>query len=388
MPQRVRRGLPKIAMVGDFPLDPSRIDGGVQAATKYLVDGLLKTDAVELHVLTFNSTAKRPVKHKLGTLTLHVLPRQRLGAFSRWHIDFKTLKTSLSEIQPHIIHGQGGGVEGFLSVKCGLPSIITFHGIMAVDAKFKSRRLDRWRLALQSRITERTCAVKCDHAILISSYVEQVFGGLLTAKRHYIPNAIGDQFFLTNRVEQPGRVLFAGRVIPIKGVIELVRAIAEVNRHTSCELYLAGSLSSDEHYVREVRKEVEQLGIAARVHFLGLVNEERLIQEFSRAAVLVLPSFQENAPMVIEQAMAAGVPIVASRIGGIPSMIQHGQAGFLTAPGDVIGLAESVGQLLCDESLRRQFGQRAAYQARSYSARIVAEQTLEVYRQVKRGWGY
>lgn len=380
MPQRFPRRRIKVAMVGDFPLDPSRIDGGVQAATKYLVDGLIETDAVDLHVLTFSATVKRPTERMLGAVKLHVLPRQRLGALSRWYFDSRTLQHALRRIEPDLVHGQGAGMEGLLSVRCGLRSVITFHGIMAIDATFKSRRLERWRLALQSRLTERTCAAMCDHAILISPYVEQVFGDLLKGGRHYIPNPISEHYFLDHRDEQPGRVLFAGRIIPLKGVIELVRAIARANRQTPCELYLAGSLG-DEHYVHQVKSEVEALGIVDRVHFLGLIDEQRLIEEFSKAAVLALPSFQENAPMVVEQAMAAGIPVVASRVGGIPNMVQDGYAGLLTDPGDVVSLSEALVRLLSDESLRRKFGYRAACEARSYSARTVAAQTIEVYRQ-------
>ena len=369
----------KVAMVGDFPLVASRIDGGVQAATKYLVDGLLATEAIDLHLLTFSSAVSRASTQRTGNLTRYILPRQRLGALSRWRVDFRTLNRCLQEIDPDVVHGQGAGVEGFLSVNAGFPSVITFHGIMTADAKFKSHWIDRWRLGLQSRITERACATLCDHAILISPYVEQVFGDQLKGAKHHIPNAIADHFYLTERNEQPGRILFAGRLIPIKGIIELIQAFAIVRERSPCELFLAGSMS-DELYVRTLKDHVAKLGLSNQVHFLGLLEEDRLLEEFSRASVLALPSFQENAPMVIEQAMAAGVPVVASSVGGIPFMVEHGRTGLLAGAGNVRELAEMLSRLLREDHLRYDIGDRAQYSARSYSARAVAEQTIEVYR--------
>jgi glycosyltransferase involved in cell wall biosynthesis len=367
-------------MVGDFPSDPSRIDGGVQAATKYLVDGLAALDDVELHLVAFRSGIRARTSIARTNVTLHELPRQRMGALTRWYGDLRTLRACMHTIRPDVVHGQGAGVEGYLALRLGLPSVITFHGMIGIDATFRTRRVERIRLSLQSRITERYCAIHSDHAILISPYVEKMFGSLLGGGKHHIPNPIGDQYYLPTRRELSGRILFAGRLIPLKGVTVLVRALAEARKSQDCRLVLAGSLG-DTEYVSSLRQLAQELDVTDAIEFRGLLSESELLQEFETASIVVLPSFQENAPMVIEQAMAAGVPVVASRVGGVPNLVHDGESGILVAPGAVADLAGAMVRLLESPGLRACMAANAKQLAERFRAIDVARRTLEVYRE-------
>jgi glycosyltransferase involved in cell wall biosynthesis len=369
----------RIAMVGDFPADPSRIDGGVQAATKYLVDGLSTLDDVELHLVTFRSGAGSRTSQARTNVTLHELPRQRMGALTRWYGDLRTLRACLRDIRPDVVHGQGAGVEGYLALRLGFPSVITFHGMIGIDATFRTRRVERIRLSMQSRITERYCAAHCDHAILISPYVEKMFGSLLRGGKHHIPNAIGDQYYLGTRRELSGRLLFAGRLIPLKGVTILVHALAEARKAHDCRLVLAGSLG-DAGYVSSLRQLAHELNVADAIDFRGLLSESELLQEFETASIVVLPSYQENAPMVIEQAMAAGVPVVATRVGGVPDIVQEGESGLLVEPGEAGDLARAIVQLLDSPGSRACMAANAKQLAERFRAIDVARRTVEVYR--------
>jgi glycosyltransferase involved in cell wall biosynthesis len=128
------------------------------------------------------------------------------------------------------------------------------------------------------------------------------------------------------------------------------------------------------------------LNIESAVEFRGLLTETELLDEFSRASVLVLPSHQETAPMVIQQAMAASVPVVATRICGVPYQIDHGRTGYLFDPGDVGALAGYVGQLIADDALRSGMANAARAKALAeYRAEQVAAQTLAVYRALAAG---
>jgi glycosyltransferase involved in cell wall biosynthesis len=367
-------------MVGDFPSDPSRIDGGVQAATKYLVDGLAMLEDVELHLVTFRAGAHARTSQARPNVTLHELPRQRMGVLTRWYGDLRTLRACLHAIRPDVVHAQGAGVEGYLALRMGFPSVITFHGMIGIDATYRTRRVERIRLSLQSRVTERYCAMHADHAILISPYVEQMFGSLLGGGKHHIPNPIGDQYYLPTRRELSGRILFAGRLIPLKGVTVLVRALAEVRKERECRLVLAGSLG-DTEYVASLRGLAQELNVAEAVEFRGLLSESELLQEFETASLVVLPSFQENAPMVIEQAMAAGVPVIASRVGGVPNIVQDGESGLLVEPGSVDELAAAITRLLESPGLRACMAANARQLAERFRALDVARRTLEVYRE-------
>lgn len=177
------------------------------------------------------------------------------------------------------------------------------------------------------------------------------------------------------------RLLFAGRIIKRKGVLDLVRAIAR-NPGAVSKLVLAGN-APDRAYESAVRQEVNQLGLAGRVEFAGLLDDAALLDQFARAKALVLPSYQETAPMVVQQAMAAGLTVVASRICGVPYQVQHDATGLLFDAGDVDQLAALRGRLGDDPSLSQRLGDAAKFMAIArYHASTVARATCSTYRAV------
>jgi L-malate glycosyltransferase len=101
-----------------------------------------------------------------------------------------------------------------------------------------------------------------------------------------------------------------------------------------------------------------QLGVADDVHFLG--EQDALVPLLSAADVFLLPSTQESFGLAALEAMACGVPVVASRVGGVPEVVEHGVSGFLHPPDDLDGMAQSVRELLTDDELRRRVGDAAA----------------------------
>ena len=116
---------------------------------------------------------------------------------------------------------------------------------------------------------------------------------------------------------------------------------------------------------------------------LGHINRDQLERELSRANVFLLPSRQENAPMAIAEAMAAGVPVIASDRCGMPFMVQEGQTGFLIDPESNEQIAERLARLLDSESLSRQMaetGRRVAVER--FHPHAVAEKTMAVYRTI------
>jgi glycosyltransferase involved in cell wall biosynthesis len=122
------------------------------------------------------------------------------------------------------------------------------------------------------------------------------------------------------------------------------------------------------------------LGIAERVHFLGYQpNPERVL---ARAQVFVLSSRSEGLPRSVLEAMRAGLPVVASRVGGVPEAVSDGVSGMLVAPGRPAELAEALCRLLDDYSLRTRLGfeARRAYEDRFKFERVAVE-TLGVYRE-------
>jgi N-acetyl-alpha-D-glucosaminyl L-malate synthase BshA len=134
---------------------------------------------------------------------------------------------------------------------------------------------------------------------------------------------------------------------PVKRVTAVVEIFAAVRRRVAARLLMVG----DGPDVAEASRLARALGVAAHVEFLG--EQDQVVQLLSASDVFLLPSVQESFGLAALEAMACEVPVVASRIGGLPEVIDHGVSGFLHAPDDLNGMADSALRLLTDEALYR-----------------------------------
>ena len=370
----------KVAMLADYPEDVERIDGGVQAVTSYLVSALAEMPEIELHVLSFKLGINRAAVVNETKFVRYSIPYGRFGTLTRFKKDQAHLDAFLDEIRPDVVHSQGGGHQGILARRAGYPTVVTIHGILTQEAKFLPGVRRRTRTRIQGWLGERLYIRRATHTILISRYVADHYGNALSGKRYLIPNPVDSRYFNASRRETPGRILFAGRLYALKGVKDLLHVVSRMRNFDNLQLVLAGSLA-DNAYVRELKADVARLGLKNIVEFRGILGRKQFLEELSRCACLVLPSYQETAPMVVQEAMACGVPVVASNIGGIPYQVRDGQTGFLVSPGDIDGLTDRLTTLLSDATMRAAFGKAARKRAEDeYRASTIARKTIDVYR--------
>ena len=215
---------------------------------------------------------------------------------------------------------------------------------------------------------------------MISPYVEKYFGKRLNAKTYFIPNPVKEDFFHMQNCEQANRVLFAGRIIPRKGIEDLIKALVIIKDKVNIKVVLAGSADVDGIYLNKITKYIQDNKISDKIIFLGHINERKILNEFSRCSLMVLPSYQETAPMVIQQAMAAAKPVIATRICGIPYQVDDGKTGLLYESGNVEELSKHLLTMLSDKELRKTMGEKAKVKAYSFfQASKVAESTMCVY---------
>jgi glycosyltransferase involved in cell wall biosynthesis len=147
------------------------------------------------------------------------------------------------------------------------------------------------------------------------------------------------------RERGPLAVLAIGRLTAIKGYPILLRALAQLStRDVPWRLRMAG----DGPDGRALEALARRLGIDNDVHFLGPVAPDLLQAEFQRADVLVVSSFMEGIPVVLMEAMAAHVPVVSTRVGGVPELISDGVSGLLVSPGSAEALADALERLHAD----------------------------------------
>lgn len=368
-------------MVGPFPGDPSVIDGGVAAVTCYLTEALAARRDITLVGVRFGSGTSGAVDERIGC-PVFTLAKQPLGLISGYVTMRREFRRLIERIRPDIVHGQGVDLAGSLAVESALPNVVTVHGLIREDARYKTRLPERLRSTWASAIVERPTIRRASNLISISPYVTEYYGAALRGRVFEIPNPVSDRYFSITRCPEPGRILFAGRVIPRKRLLDLLEAVAGMALRPRPSIMIAGSLA-DASYVAQVRQRALALGLAESVTLAGLLDEDRMLEEFRRASVLVLPACQETAPMVIQQAMAAGVPVVASRICGIPYQLVDGKSGLLFPPGDVAALRNCLEALIGSAERGTHMGSSGREMARArYRAGSVAEQTVHAYGEI------
>ena len=158
----------------------------------------------------------------------------------------------------------------------------------------------------------------------------------------------------------PPLILAVGRLIAKKGFADLIGAcglIAERGKSFQCEIIGEGPLEN------ELRGQIERLNLQNRVVLPGAKPQREVRQRLAAANVFVLPSVidpeggMDNLPTVIMEAMATGLPIVSTKIGGIPEMVVENETGFLLRPGDAVALADAIEKVISNLSLAQKLGQ-------------------------------
>ncbi|KUO71402.1 MAG: N-acetyl-alpha-D-glucosaminyl L-malate synthase BshA [Desulfosporosinus sp. BRH_c37] len=243
-----------------------------------------------------------------------------------------------------------------------LPLVTTLHGtdITLVGAFEEFNLLTRLALRASDRITAVSGA--------LARETEDTFG-TIDGGIKIIPNFIDPKIYLPKEgVMAKCRVHFApcGEKVlahisnfrEVKRVVDVVKIFALVEKVTPCCLLLVG----DGPEMARVGREVVRLGLERKVQFLG--KQESVQEILQMADVFILPSEKESFGLVALEAMACGVPVVASRVGGLPEVVQHGKTGYLAEVGDIQAMSEGVLKLLTNDILYKTFSAQAVTWAR------------------------
>ena len=369
----------RLAMVTAFPEQDGVVTGGVEGAASCLVEGLRRFPGLQIHVVSPTSSGL-PRKEVREGVTVHWLPMPGGPPFLMYWSRFrKRVHDCLREIAPDVTHFQGvaGWTLGYRH-----PYVLTVHGISEKGARYAGG----WSGVVKGvvfSVVEGAGRGMSDNLIVISPYLQETLSRQLRGERWSIENPVAEDLFRVRRGGHAGNILYVGRLSRLKNVEGVLRSFAKlIARHPEARLTIAGRAESPA-YLALLQRYVAENGLGHAVRFPGNLDRASLLQELARSACLVLLSRQETAPMVVEEAMAAGVPVVASRICGIPYLVEEGSPGFLVDPDDEEGVASRLGSLLVDAELNRSLGERSREVAEArFHSREVARRTLAVYQAV------
>ncbi len=262
------------------------------------------------------------------------------------------------------------------------PTVVTIHGIEERDTLFRGNSAARriWSHVIRKR--EQYFRSRIKNVIVISPYVRDVVGPQLRGRCWDIENPVRDDFFGVPRNPVPGRGFYGGMMNPRKNVDGMIRAFAKVLPECSEAVLRIAGHSMFPEYEQLCRQLTRELGVSDSVQFLGSLNVGEIKQELSSAAFLTLCSFQETAPLVIEEAMAAGVPVLASRICGIPWMIEDGVSGVLVDPHSDYSIQQGMKRMLRQSDLANMSAACQRIAEARFRVAHIADKTIAAYRDV------
>ena len=348
-------------------------------APQALLEGFaLLPDEVEVHVIS--CLQKKPVSSptKLAdNIYYHGLHVPNIGWMKTGYLGcIRAVRRKLQEIQPDIVHGQGTERDcAMCTVFAGFPNVLTIHGNMSLVAGFlRARPLTYYWFA--SRL-ERLCLRKTDGVVAISSYTQSNVSPY-TSRTWLVPNAVHPSFFnLPRTPDSPPRILCAANIGSRKNQIGLIRALDSLACTTQLRLVFAGGGSEADAYYRDFR---QMVGERPWCEYLGALDRRALQKEMSQATMGVLPSFEDNCPMVILEAAAAGLPFAASRVGGIPDLIKHNVSGLLFDPSSSDEISGAIAGIVSEKTLSLALSKTAREPCKKrFSPKAVARQHLSIY---------
>lgn len=366
--------------------------GGVGAYTYHLAKEL--RDRVEVHVLTAGGPS--PEEDRLEGVHVHTLPAANDSASEGAHLRFQVgvLRRLPELVREHgldLVHANHAYMSDLFARRRlnGATSLLTVHTTLDAQATGTQRATAhphplertvlRWRTLLgfvEGFYLRRTPAM-----IFVSRWIREALRGRygrVAPVAQVIPNGVDTEHF--SPAEDPaleradGRtLLFAGRLLAMKGLRTLLHAVRALPANVRLLLAGPGDPGPWQTLARD-------LGLEDRCRFLGRVPYAEMPALYRQADAVVLPSFVESCPLVALEAMASGTPLVASRAGGVPEIVEDGRTGWLVPPGDASGLAERIERVLTEgETVRSTTAAARAWVGAHATPERMAAQTLAFY---------
>lgn len=251
----------------------------------------------------------------------------------------------------------------------GVPVVVNYRGGYAAEFLAASRR---WIAPTLRR---------ADALMVPSGFLKQVFADFGFAAT-VVPNAVDLERFGAAGESAPDaavNILVTRNLEPLYDNATALEAFARVARaHPDATLTIAGSGPEE----ARLKAQAEGLGLATRVTFTGRVDSQDMPALYRRAGIALNPSQVDNMPNSVLEAMAAGVAVVSTRVGGVPYIVEDGETALLVPPHDATAMAAALERLLDDPHLRARLAANGLRQVQQYAWPRVRDRLLGLYRDV------
>ena len=299
-------------------------------------------------------------------LTHRAICREMFGILRRHEID--------------VLHVQcvsaNGYYAGIAKRELGLPLVVTTQGERTMDATQLYERSAFMNQALRALLAEADHITACSRHTLDD--MEAYWGKPFETRASVVYNGIELRDFAEAEpyTDPEHYILGIGRLVPQKGFDVLLRAFARAEL-PGWKLLIAGEGSERE----PLERLIVQLGLQGQAKLIGRVDRKAAAALFLGSAFFVLPSRMEPLGIVNLEAMAAGKPVIASRVGGVPEIVKEGETGLLFPAEDEGALCEAMVRLASSPGLRERFGAAARVAVEEFTWPAIADQYTKIYQE-------
>ncbi len=277
--------------------------------------------------------------------------------------------------RPEIIHTHfavpSGALAWTLSVLTGIPYILTAHlGDVPGGVPDKTRAWFRWLEPFTIPIWKRAKKV-----IAVSRFTRELALIHYSVDIEVIPNGADVLHLAPSEIQlnEPAQIVFAGRFVSQKNPIAIVKILSELtDLDWSCTMLGDGPLFED------VKKEIAKHGMSDCFNLPGWVTPDDVLNQFSKSDILFMPSFSEGLPVVGVQALAKGLAIVASRIGGFIDLVDHDRNGYLIEVQERQGFSQALRELISKPEILLQFRKASTEKAHDFDIQKVVDQYQKI----------
>jgi glycosyltransferase involved in cell wall biosynthesis len=318
------------------------------------------------------------------------------GSFAEpWAFSKRAERALLARLDDFdIVHDNQCLGAGLLGIQAaGLPVLGTIHHPITVDrridmanAKTRFRRFGAGRFyaftKMQSRVAQQLPVIMTVSENSVGDIVEG--HGVDPERLRVVHVGVDPTLFrpLPHIERIPGRLMTTSSSdVPMKGLVYLLEALAKLRiERPEVELTVIGTPNADGPVMQTIRT----LGLEPAVHFVSGVPDERIVELYAEAELAVVPSLYEGFSLPAVEAMAAGVPLVATTGGAIPEVVgDDGSTAALVPPADVHALVHTIGELLDDSTRRAAIGEAGRQRAvERYAWERTAQRTVDLYREL------
>ena len=282
-------------------------------------------------------------------------------------------------LRPDVIHVHfavpAGVLAWALSKISGIPYVLTVHlGDVPGGVAEKTGEWFRWVYPF-TRLIWRNAS----HIAAVSEFTRSLALENYRVDIQVIPNGVDVAALKPERIcpNHPPRIIFAGRFMPQKNPLQVVHTLNELRELPwQCVMIGNGPLLED------VTQAVAENGLQDRFQFTGWLGGTGVLDLFEKSDILFMPSLSEGLPVVGVEALAKGLAIIASQVGGFVDIVANRENGFLIPPEDVTGFSTALRELLSDEDLLLSFRYASLEKARRFDINHIVEQYEQVFQKV------